>query len=152
GPVLLLACAHVERADPDAYARALADGRMKDAYALTSETYRAHTSFDAFVAAQTPERRRDQLDALERAHASEEAAAPELFTGEPDAIRLEAARTVLRSFVQAAEARRFSAVWATLSSELRARYTPERLEREFFEQADAPERVKRARAAANGAG
>jgi hypothetical protein len=150
GPVLLIACAHVEKADPQAYAQAISEGRLRDAYGMTAEGYRAKTSFEAYAAAQTPEHRAEQLEALSRVHAGALAAAPELFSGDPDQARLEAARDVLRSFVQAAEARRFSAVWALLGGELRARYTPERLEREFFEQPLAGERVKRAREALAG--
>jgi hypothetical protein len=55
---------------------------------------------------------------------------------------------VVEGFVAAVEGRHFNQAWAFLSSPLRARYTPDTLERDFDLEAGAIDRVKRAKDAA----
>lgn len=56
------------------------------------------------------------------------------------------ARGALESFLEASERREFDAVWRLLSSDLRARYTPQRLAKDFGAEPLASERLARARA------
>lgn len=56
-----------------------------------------------------------------------------------------AAREALTAFLDATESGRWPQVWRGLASELRARYTPERLERDFLRAPGVDERLRRAR-------
>ena len=145
----VMGCAHAFRPDPAAYAQALSQGELDRAYQLTAPGYQARVPLTQFRAEYaTPKAREARALAIRRALADQAAAAPELFDGAPDQAEIGAAREVLRAFVDAAEARRFGAVWQLLAAPLRARYTPERLEREFFQEPLAADRVRRAKEAA----
>jgi hypothetical protein len=64
---------------------------------------------------------------------------------EPDLA--EEAREVLTAFLSAADSGDFAQAYRLLASELRARYTPERLEQDFRAEPLAKERLTRARGA-----
>ena len=59
----------------------------------------------------------------------------------------QAAAEVLGAFIAAAEARDFEQAYRLLCGSLRARYTPERLQRDFDSEPLAKERLERARQA-----
>lgn len=158
GSALLLACQTTPGPDATAtaYAAALREGRMDDAWALTSgEAASGGLSRAAFeqryADAATRRRRADVV----------EAAVPEL-TASAGALTLvsaeggwrvvesdprRAARQALGAFVTATEAGDFAKAYALLAGPLRARYTPERLAADFDAEPLARERLARARAA-----
>lgn len=139
-----------------AYAAALREGRVDDAWALTSGAAgNAGASREAFDRQYAdPDRRNRRAEAVE-------AAAPVMTAGagavtlvqanggwrvvESDPAR--AARQALEAFLAAAEAGDFDAAYAQLAGVLRARYTPERLAQDFKAEPGAPQRLARARAA-----
>lgn len=143
-------------ATAEAYAAALREGRLDDAYALTAEAPKgARLSREEFE-------RRYASEEARRARAAEVASgaltvtasnevvtlvkAPEQWRiVEPDVVN--AAREALRSFVAAVEAGDFEQVYALLGGSLRARYTPGRLKADFEAEPQAKERVARAKAA-----
>lgn len=142
-----LACAHAPaRTDDRAYADALERGQFSLAYALTSQRFRSQTTEADFARAhRDPARRAQEAARIRTARAQLEAVAPEL--SEDPHPRITAARAALSAFLDAAEARRFSAAYAWLSSELRGRYTPSSLAHDFSLVPDAGDRLRRARAA-----
>lgn len=148
--LLGLGCAHAPaRADPVAYADALVKGDVQAAYGFTAARYQASVTEAAFADAhRDPSARAAQAARIRAAQAQLDAVAPEL--SEVAAPRVAAARAALGAFLDAAEARRFTAAYGWLSSELRARYTPSSLARDFSLAPDAGDRLRRARAALDG--
>lgn len=149
--LLGLACAHAPpRPDARAFADALEKGELSRAYGLTSERFRSVTPEAAFAQAhRDPKVRAEEAARIRTAQAQLDAVAPELSpafskNGHP---RVAAARAALAAFLDAAEARRFSAAYAWLSSDLRGRYTPSSLARDFSLAPDAGDRLRRSRAA-----
>ncbi len=142
----------------EAYARALREGRVDDAYALTSSEYRANVSRDSFGRRYANEMARFErataiLSALERL----KAVSPEIeAVREPDGWRVaevapvEGPKEALARFLDAAEAGDFEAAWRMLAGEWRARYTPARLAKDFADEPLAKDRLARARAALEG--
>ena len=140
------------------YAQALQENRLDDAYALTSSDTRTSVSRDAFFARyETPARRQARAGVLLGAVASLRVCSPEVeAVREGDAWRVrepppeEGARQVLSHFLEAADKGDFATAYRLLSSPLRARYTPERLARDFAAEPLARERLARAREALPG--
>lgn len=148
------ACAHAPaspREVADAYAAALAEGRLEDARKLTA-------------GAEPPEafRERYREPGAREARAAEvrgglprlEARAPGVRlvqTGDgwrvADVAPEEAPRAALEQFLRAAEARDWPAAYALLAGPLRARYTPRLLGEDFAREPLARERLARLRAA-----
>jgi hypothetical protein len=152
--LLGVACGHPPvRPDARAYADALENGALAAAYAQTSERYRSQVSEAAFAQThQDPALRAEQARRIRTAQAQLDAIAPELSPAFSPAAhpRIAAARAALAAFLDAAQARRFSAAYAWLSSALRARYTPSSLARDFSLAPDAGDRLRRAQAALEG--
>jgi hypothetical protein len=148
----LVGCSHVPaKGGVEAYAEALEKGDLETAWNLTSPAYQAKVSRDRFEAAMAdPAVRATKAKRLHAVLAQAEVIAPEL-SGRASQ-RIEAARAALESFLSAADVRRFSEAWRWLSSDLRARYTPSSLARDFSLAPDAGDRLRRAHAAAEGAG
>ena len=137
-----------------AYAQALREGRLDDAYALTANRSDAASRED--LARQYPDEasRNARTDAIEQSlgqFTSQDGAI--VVVREGDGWRVvdlsveSGARKALEAFLVAAESGDFAAAWGLLSGELRARYTPERLEADFRAEPLARERLARARAA-----
>lgn len=141
-----------------AYARALREGRVDDAYALTSASYKAQVTPAAFRAryadAQVRDARSTELDAAQLvAGAGSLALAREgdRWAVSGDGVSAsddDRARAALEAFVAAVERRDFDAAYALLSERWRARYSPERFKADFEAESGAPERLSRAKAAA----
>ena len=144
----LLGCATAGPSSPaEAYARALEAGQLDAAYALTSPSFRAQVSADAFrtrfsdsaARAARAQAVRDGLAELTRS-------APELF-GED---RTEAPEAVILRFVSSVRGGQFEQAWRCLSEALRARYTVQLLARDFHAEPTAEARLQRAVLAAEG--
>jgi hypothetical protein len=134
-----------------AYAEALREGRIDDAWALTARG----TSRQEFATRYaSDEARRARAEAVERAAGSLAVRSGSLLLvkdGEAwrivEGSAIEAAREALKAFLAAAESADFAAAYALLAGELRSRYTPQRLEQDFRAEPLARERLARARAA-----
>ncbi|HSP79046.1 MAG TPA: hypothetical protein VLQ93_10980, partial [Myxococcaceae bacterium] len=136
----------------ETYARALEEGRLEEAHALTNLPPEERPSFLEHY---------EDAD-LRRARAAEvRAALPELRASAPSLNLIhgtegwrvveqqpeEAPRAVLGRFLDAVEAEEWSLAWSLLHGPLRARYTPERLREDFQREPLAAERLRRARLA-----
>jgi hypothetical protein len=137
-----------------AYAEALRESRLEDAWALTD----SGLAWQQFVAQYASgEARRSRAEAVEKAAASLSIRSGSLILV-TDGKRWrvvepalgEAARRALEAFLSAADSGDFDAAYRLLASELRARYTPQRLEQDFRTEPLALERLARARAALKG--
>ena len=142
----------------ESYAQALRENRLDDAYALTTEGYRARVPKEAFVARYADEVRRN-----ERATAIF-AAVPQLRarSGEIEAARedglwrveevtpTEGPREALGKFLDAVSSNDFESAYRMLAGPWRGRYTPARLKADFAAEPLAKERLERARAALAG--
>lgn len=135
-----------------AYARALEQGRVSDAYALCAP--------EGLDPAQFAQRYADPQVRQARARAVAQAADALTASGGALTLRqqggnwridesVEACRAALRRFSQAALHGDFGAAYAELSSEVRARYTPTVLARDFRDEPSAAQRLERAQAAAS---
>jgi hypothetical protein len=138
-----------------AYARALEENRLADAYALTNAPPEAQRAFLEHYADASARRSRV---------AEVRAAVPELQLRAPGLALVQtregwrvfeekpadAPREVLGRFLDAVEAGDWTSAWSLLSAPLRARYTPERLREDFKREPLATERVSRARLALEG--
>jgi hypothetical protein len=148
--LVALGCASAQ-VHPEArsYADALAQGDLHAAYAATSARYRSQVTETAFRAAH-PDAAAQKAQAARvlAAQAQLDVVAPEL--SEAPVTRIAAARAALAAFLDAAEARRFTAAYGWLSSALRGRYTPSSLAHDFSLAPDAGDRLRRARAALGG--
>lgn len=149
-PLLAVACAHAPvRTTATAYADALESGDLVGAYALTSPRYRARSSQADFAAQHRDVAARSaEAERLRATQAQLDAIAPEL--SDEAHPRIVAARAALGAFLDAAEARRFAAAYEWLSSDLKNRYSPSSLARDFSLAPDAGERLRRARVALDG--
>lgn len=156
-------CAHTppppETKGPDEvaleYARALRDGRLDDAYALTSKEYRATVSAQAFKARYTQDAvRAARADAISKTPVRAVGAEMSLVrdgkvwrvAGESEGD----ARAVADAFVKAAAAGEWKKAYSFLAAPLRARYSPERFAEDFKAEPQAKERLTRARVALEG--
>lgn len=151
-------CAHAPPGPKEvasAYAQALEENRLADAYALTNAPPEDQSTFLEHYA-----------DASARKNRSAEvrAAVPELQARTPgltlvqtkegwriiDEKPADAPREALGRFLDAVKANDWDTAWSLLSAPLRARYTPERLRDDFKHEPLATERMSRARLALNG--
>ncbi len=147
---------HGPEACSRAYAEALEQGRLDDAFAST-------TGID-----------RDAFDARYGSAADRQRRARELLAaadGQPAPVKLELsdsgwkvveptqaaelsdaalAKKTLETFLAAVDAQDFDKAYKKLSAPLRARYTPERLKSDFYAEPKAKERLQRVRAALDG--
>ncbi|MBX5483592.1 MAG: hypothetical protein IRZ16_17355 [Myxococcaceae bacterium] len=139
-----------------AYARALEEGRLHDAYALTSTSQRTSGLTEAMFAKlyRKPDARRARATAVKVAASSLTARSGTVaLVREAEGWRVVepladfGPKKTLEAFVAAAEAGDFAAAYRLLAAPLRARYTPERLEADFRAEPLARERLARARQA-----
>ncbi|WP_163996546.1 hypothetical protein [Pyxidicoccus caerfyrddinensis] len=154
---LLAACATTPR-EPvsvaEAYARALDEGRLQDAYALTNGAPEGEVAFlDRYSDEAT---RRERAAAVRSGTAVLEARAPSVtlaHTGQGwrvvESRPADVPRAALSRFLDTVEAREWQKAWSLLAAPLRARYTPERLREDFEREPLAKERLRRARLALN---
>ena len=142
----------------EAYAQALRENRLSDAYALTASAHDSQSltqqAFEQRYA--DPQLRTQRAEAIDQGLASNTVTAsvgPLTLIRENGAWRVletvdgAAARSVLESFLDAAEHGDFRRAYELLSAPLRARYTPKRLEQDFKAEPLAKERLARAREA-----
>ncbi len=143
----------------EAYARALKEGRVDDAFGLTSDQSRTHLDRDAFRARyQEPAARERRATEVLASLPSVRARTPEIeATRERGTWRVvepgadEGPRAALTAFLDAVEQGDFAAAYGLLSSSWRQRYTPDRFAADFKAEPLSKERLKRARAALTGA-
>jgi hypothetical protein len=138
-----------------AYARALEEGRLEEAHALTNLPPEERPAFLEHYT--DPESRRARAQEVLAALPELRATAPSLtLTHGIEGWRVveqqpgEAPRATLGRFLDAVEAGEWSLAWSLLHGPLRARYTPERLREDFQREPLAPERLRRARLAWQG--
>lgn len=154
---LLAACATAPR-EPvsvaEAYARALDEGRLQDAYALTNGGPEGEVAFlDRYSDEAT---RKERASAVRSGTAVLEARAPSVTLAHTaqgwrvvEARLADVPKAALSRFLDTVEARDWQKAWSQLAAPLRARYTPERLRDDFEREPLAKERVRRARLALN---
>ncbi len=147
---------HVARA----YADALAQGRVDDAWALSAPIDRAQFAVryaDAAARARRAAEVRKAAEGQPDAAVALETRAQGWRVIEADFERTvplrddEAARAVVAHFLAAVDAGDFDAVFADLAAPWRARYTPARLKSDFAAEPAVAERLARIRAAIGGA-
>lgn len=147
---------HGPEASSRAYAQALEQGRLDDAFASTTGIDRE--TFDARYAS-----------SADRDHRAKELLAA--ADGQPAPVKLELsgsgwkvvetttaaepsdaalAKKALEAFLAAVDAQDFDKAYRRLSAPLRARYTPERLKADFATEPKAKERLDRIRASLDG--
>ncbi|NMO19718.1 hypothetical protein HPC49_35270 [Pyxidicoccus fallax] len=154
---LLTACATTPR-EPvsvaEAYAQALDEGRLQDAYALTSGGAEGEAAFLDRYSDETV--RRERAAAVRAGTAVLEARAPSLTLARSEqgwrvveSRPADVPRAALSRFLDTVEARDWKTAWSLLAAPLRARYTPERLREDFEREPLAKERLRRARLALN---
>jgi len=137
----------------EAYAAALEQGRLSEAYALLDPAQRE--SEDQFRARYATEGLRQQRAAQLRASLQEgglQVVGTHHSLVNRDGWRVVEqgagdARQALRGFLEAVEQGDFARAYAQLAGEWRAQYTPERFEADFKAEPLARERLARARAA-----
>ncbi|RPH67458.1 MAG: hypothetical protein EHM78_21540 [Myxococcaceae bacterium] len=141
--LLVAACSTAPRPSPaEAYLAALERDDLDTAWSLTSTRFRQGTDRAAFEARLSDPAARAAHVARVRAALAE--GAPELLdvpppTGQPAG--------AVQALVRAARAGNFPEAWGWLAAPERARYTPERLARDFEVAPGAAERLSRALAA-----
>ncbi|AEI67330.1 hypothetical protein [Corallococcus macrosporus] len=138
----------------EAYALALEEGRVQDAYALTAGGPDDEAVFLERYA--DAEARSARAADVRTGAPLLEARAPSLTVAQtPEGWRVVEARptdvprAALRRFIDNVEAREWKAAWGQLAGPLRARYTPERLREDFEREPLARERLRRAKLALN---
>lgn len=139
----------------EAYAKALEENRLADAYALTTGLPEGQDGFQ--------ERYKD--DAARRERAAAVRASMDAMEARAPALLLEhrgsswrvvetrpndEAKAALTRFLNAVEAKDWEKAWTLLSSPLRSRYTPDRFREDYEREPLARERVRRARLALKG--
>lgn len=136
------------------YARALEDGRVADAYALTVGGPEEEAAFLERYA--DADARKARAADVRTGAPLLEARAPSLTVAQsPEGWRVVEARpadvprAALRRFIDKVEARDWKSAWELLAGPLRARYTPDRLRDDFEREPLAKERLRRARLALN---
>jgi hypothetical protein len=141
--VLVAACATAPRGSPaETYLAALERNDLDTAWSLTSSRYRQGTDRAAFEARLAdPTARAAHLARVRAALAD---AAPELLDVPPPSGQPAEA---VQALVRAARAGDFGEAWRWLAAPERARYTPERLARDFQSAPGTAERLSRALAA-----
>ena len=138
-----------------AYARALEENRLADAYVLTSAPPEEQPSFLEHYADASVRQTRvmEVRAALPRLQARDAALtlvqAKEGWRVVEEAPG-DAPKVVLGRFLDAVQGGDWPGAWSLLSDPLRARYTPERLREDFKREPLAAERVRRARLALKG--
>jgi hypothetical protein len=154
---LLTACATTPR-EPvsvaEAYARALDEGRLQEAYALTNGGPEGEVAFlDRYSEEAT---RRERAAAVRAGTAVLEARAPTVTLANTkqgwrvvESRPADVPRASLSRFLDTVESRDWQKAWSQLAAPLRARYTPERLREDFEREPLAKERLRRARLALN---
>lgn len=154
-------CAHDQRRGPEAitvaYADALDEGRLDDAYALTSADYRAQVTRSEFgkryAKAEVRKARAAELLSV-RVHATAGETSLVLEEGQwrvgSEGQSDDGARSALEGFVSSVEKGDFAKAYALLSGDWRARYTPERFKADFQASPENRDRLSRAKAALNG--
>ncbi|ATB48121.1 hypothetical protein [Corallococcus macrosporus] len=155
--VFLTGCATTSREPTsvaEAYARALEEGRVQEAYALTAGGPDDEVAFLERYA--DPEARSARAADVRVGASLLEARAPSLTVAQtPEGWRVVEARpadvprAALRRFIDNVEGREWKAAWGQLAGPLRARYTPERLREDFEREPLAKERLRRAKLALN---
>lgn len=159
GGALLLACASTPGPEETAhaYARALSEGRLDDAYALVAPSQKAaglsEEAFDARYGDPSARAARAQSVSSAASDLRAQSASLTLVRGEDGWRVVEpmgdgGAQKALQAFISFAEAGDFVGAYGLLASELRARYTPQLLERDFAAEPLAKERLERAKLAA----
>lgn len=134
------------------YAKALREGRLDDAWALTSKPFRTQVDSASF-------KRRYQNADVRRARADAISAANLRVTSAFLSLQQEGAHwrvsadsdgdaaAVARAFLDAAEAGDFKTAYGLLAGALKARYSPERFAEDFRSEPQSKERLSRAREA-----
>jgi hypothetical protein len=141
--LVLAACATAPpSASPEAYLAALERNDLDAAWSMTSSRFRQGTDRTAYEARLADPAARTVHVA--RVRAALAGTAPELLdvpppTGQP--------AEAVQALVRAAQAGDFPEAWRWLAAPERARYTPERLARDFQSAPGASERLSRALAA-----
>lgn len=138
------------------YARALEEGRLAEASALTSASAEERSAFLQRYA--DPQARQARVVQVRSALSQLQAHSPGLsLLQAKEGWRVveekpadDAPRQLLTRFAQAVEGGHWEAAWALLSEPLRERYTPERLHEDFQREPLATERLRRAWLAAEG--
>jgi hypothetical protein len=139
----------------EAYAKALEENRLADAYALTTGLPEGEGGFR--------ERYKDAAARRERAAAvrssvdNMEARAPAVILERREASwrivetrPADEAKAALTRFLNAVEAKDWEKAWSLLSAPLRSRYTPDRFREDYQREPLARERLRRARLALKG--
>jgi hypothetical protein len=139
----------------EAYAKALEENRLADAYALTTGLPEGEAGFHERykdVAA-----RRERAAAVRAGMDTLEARAPAVILERREADwRVvetrpnDEAKAALTRFLNAVEAKDWEKAWSLLSSPLRSRYTPDRFREDYQREPLARERMRRARLALKG--
>jgi hypothetical protein len=148
GALMLLGCASPRSASQaEAYARALDEGHLDAAYALTTPAFQAQVSAEGFRKRfADPAARRARAAAVREGLAELSRAAPELYGTDAT----EAPEAVVLRFVNAVRTKRFEEAWHCLSGSLRGRYSVEVLSQDFQAEPTASARLERAVLAAEG--
>jgi hypothetical protein len=140
----------------EAYAKALEEDRLSDAYALTTGLPEGEPGFRERYADVTA--RRERAASVRAVVGQMEARAPNLIVEQREnAWRVvetrpaDEAKAVLTRFLNAVDARDWEKAWSLLSAPLRSRYTPDRFRDDFQREPLAKERVRKARLALKGA-
>jgi hypothetical protein len=139
----------------EAYAKALEENRLAEAYSLTTGLPEGEAGFlerYADVAA-----RRERAAAVRASVDTMEARAPALILERREASwRIvetrpnDEAKAALTRFLNAVEAKDWEKAWRLLSSPLRSRYTPDRFREDYQREPLARERLRRARLSLKG--
>jgi hypothetical protein len=151
-------CAHAPpgpTAVAEAYARALEENRLEEAYALTSGPPEGQAAFlERYADAAARQARAAEVRAGAR---QLEARAPSLRLQQGgggwrvvEVRPSDAPREALSHFLGAVEGGDWTTAWSLLAGPLRARYTPERLREDFQREPLAAERLRRAQVALRG--
>jgi hypothetical protein len=158
-PLLLAAGCATAPKDPvsvaEAYAKALEENRLSDAYPLTGGGKEGEVAFLERYADETA--RRERAAAVRAGAAVLEAHAPSLTLERTDGSwrvvesrPADVPRAVLSRFLDSVDAKDWKTAWSLLAAPLRARYTPERLREDFEREPLSQERLRRARIAQKG--
>ncbi|MFB1482693.1 hypothetical protein [Corallococcus sp. RDP092CA] len=136
----------------EAYAKALEENRLSDAYRLTTGGPEGE---GAFLDEYSDEAARKERAAAVRAGAGVLEAPSVTLARQGEDWRVvesrpaDVPRAALKRFLEEVESRDWKGAWGLLASPLRARYTPERLREDFEREPLAKERLRRARLALN---